>query len=66
MVVKMNSLRFKSREARVERQEGRSCKAIDVDDGTEHKEGNDDEGYLEPLLQLAAEDDGIEAALLKA
>ena len=43
-----------------------SSEEIDVDDGGEHEEGDDDEGDLEPLLELASEDDGIEAALLEA
>ena len=38
---------------------------VDKDDGKDHKDGDDEEEDLAPLLSLALEDDGIETALLK-
>ena len=38
---------------------------IDEDDGEDHEEGEDHESDLEPLLEFAAEDDGVETALLE-
>ena len=39
---------------------------IDVGHGKDHEEGDDEEDYLAPLLELATEDDGVETALLEA
>ena len=38
---------------------------VDEDDGEDHEEGEDHESDLEPLLEFAAEDDGVETALLE-
>ena len=38
---------------------------MDEDDGKDHKDGDDEEEDLAPLLSLALEDNGIETALLK-
>ena len=38
---------------------------MDEDDGKDHKDGDDEEEDLAPLLSLALEDDGIETALFE-
>lgn len=38
---------------------------VDVEGGDNHEEGNDYEGYLEPLLQFATEDNSVETAFLE-
>ena len=42
-----------------------SCEFVDVDGGKDHEEGDDEEGNLEPLLEFATEDNGVETALLE-
>ena len=39
---------------------------VEEEDGKDEEEGEDDEGELEVLLELTAEDDGIETTLLEA
>ena len=38
---------------------------VDEDDGEDHEESEDHEGDLAPFFQFAAEDDGVETALLE-
>ena len=38
---------------------------VDEDDGKDHEDSEDHESDLEPLLEFAAEDDGVETALLE-
>ena len=42
------------------------AESVDVDGGEDHEEGEDHDDDLEPLLEFATEDDGVEAALLEA
>ena len=42
-----------------------SPEEVDVYDGKDHEDGDDEEEDLAPLLSLALEDNGIETALLK-
>ena len=45
---------------------GRLTEAIDNDNSNHHDNGDNEEDYLAPLLQFAAKDNGVEAALLEA
>lgn len=44
---------------------GRLAQHIYVEGGEDHEEGEDHDSNLEPLLEFATENDGVEAALLE-
>ena len=43
----------------------RLAEGVDVESGEDHEEGEGHDDDLEPLLEFATEDDGVEAALLE-
>ena len=43
----------------------RLAEGVDVESGEDHEEGEDHDDDLEPLLEFATEDNGVETALLE-